>query len=304
MDRYVDRLGNVETHPHDDSSSAWMHGKHSTSHRVSLFSDSHFQGTWQFTSVRLLVNSAQAVAVSDEMESFLFILIHYAVRYLSSTIARDMDAASFIDQCYDVYSLWHDRIIVGQYKGMIINTGRLIFNHPVLGQEFNILFRNPPLDKLIWGLLRYLKDYYRDARILSSLADGDLPDAPPSPTPAAKRRKTSAADQEDDKPEAERQAGPSEEKPTLALSLPLLSGRRMPPPPPPPPTPSPVIPQPPDHTEVMKRFLEAMESSAWAHQPAIPDRIASARYKSPYKIVPVVPPGNVLSESELEKHLL
>ncbi len=57
------------------------------------------------------------MAVADEMESFLFILIYYAVRYLTSTIARDMDAASFIDQCYDVYSLWNsifDSICTGR----------------------------------------------------------------------------------------------------------------------------------------------------------------------------------------------
>ncbi len=228
------------------------------------------------------------------MESFLFILIYYALRYLRSSILRDMDAASFIDQCYDVYSLYEGRIIVGQHKGSIIQTGKFVWTHPVLGREFKISFSNPPLDKLISVLLRQLKNYYRDARILSSLLHND--ETPPSPSSIPRRnpkrmRTSTAASQGGDKADTEGQValrsapGPSQ----------VQNG---------PPAPQPVRVQAPTHKEVIKRFLEAMHSRTWVDQPVIPDRVASANYKSPFHIVPVVAPGNVLSDSELRKHML
>ncbi|PIL32464.1 hypothetical protein GSI_05166 [Ganoderma sinense ZZ0214-1] len=77
-------------------------------------------GNWQFMSVSLL-NRPGPANISDDLESLLLILIYYAVRYLQSTIAHNDDVATFLDECFDCYTINSGLVLCGGRKSSIVS---------------------------------------------------------------------------------------------------------------------------------------------------------------------------------------
>ncbi|KAI0365299.1 hypothetical protein BV20DRAFT_906689, partial [Pilatotrama ljubarskyi] len=57
-------------------------------------------GTWQFLSVGMLGRKPKAPGIPDELESLLYVILYYAVRYLSSNCE---DAAAFLEMFFDAH---------------------------------------------------------------------------------------------------------------------------------------------------------------------------------------------------------
>ncbi|TBU36902.1 hypothetical protein BD309DRAFT_877454, partial [Dichomitus squalens] len=82
--------------------------------------------TFQFMSANLL-NAVGPVSIPDELESFILIIIYYATRYLESNILHDTDVASFLDECFDCYTIDGDAILCGERKlSIVVVDGRLL----------------------------------------------------------------------------------------------------------------------------------------------------------------------------------
>ncbi|KAM5541548.1 hypothetical protein V8D89_004738 [Ganoderma adspersum] len=77
-------------------------------------------GNWQFMSVNLL-NAPGPVNILDDLESLLFILIYYAIRYVQSSIAYNSDVATFLDECFNCYTINEGLVLCGERKSWIIS---------------------------------------------------------------------------------------------------------------------------------------------------------------------------------------
>ena len=71
------------------------------------------QGTWQFMSIDMLLKRAKMVEVDDDLESFFYVILYYAARYLKSNIT---DVGAFIEGFFDSYEVHDGRYLVGATK--------------------------------------------------------------------------------------------------------------------------------------------------------------------------------------------
>ncbi|KAI0689366.1 hypothetical protein C8T65DRAFT_700277 [Cerioporus squamosus] len=79
-------------------------------------------GTWQYMSAALLSRSDKQVSVSDELESFFYVLLYHAARYLRSACAGNT-IANYLDEFFDQYG-WDDgRYVCGNKKLATIMSG-------------------------------------------------------------------------------------------------------------------------------------------------------------------------------------
>nr|VWO95670.1 Uncharacterized protein [Ganoderma boninense] len=162
-------------------------------------------GNWQFMSVRLL-NTPGPVNISDDLESLLLILIYYAVRYLQSTIAHNADVATFLDQCFDCYTINSDLVLCGERKSNIVSgKGQLL---PSSDSTCPISFAFS-LDRFIAQALTRFCALYKTQRYddwLEDATSGYSP--PPSPTP----QKPFPSNDISDKPILQREVSEEERK--------------------------------------------------------------------------------------------
>ncbi|KAI9058431.1 hypothetical protein FKP32DRAFT_1582064, partial [Trametes sanguinea] len=70
-------------------------------------------GTWQFMSIAVLNDHGKEIEISDELESFFYVTLYYAVRYLESNCS---DVGAFIEDFFDTYGLQNDAYKCGATK--------------------------------------------------------------------------------------------------------------------------------------------------------------------------------------------
>ncbi|RPD53593.1 hypothetical protein L226DRAFT_561064 [Lentinus tigrinus ALCF2SS1-7] len=111
-------------------------------------------GTWQYMSVALL-SRGKSIETCDELESFLYVLIYHAVRYLKSNVS-DVTVADYLDAFFDQYSRADDgRLTCGATKRTAIETGRLMIDRDAtLELKFN-----GPMNNLVRKLLSWFKSH-------------------------------------------------------------------------------------------------------------------------------------------------
>ncbi|KAI0689367.1 hypothetical protein C8T65DRAFT_673012 [Cerioporus squamosus] len=80
-------------------------------------------GTWQYMSVALLSRDKD-VEVCDELESFFYVLLYNATRYLLSPLP-DITIANYLDEFFDQYGWGDGRYVCGDKKKTTVATGRL-----------------------------------------------------------------------------------------------------------------------------------------------------------------------------------
>ncbi|RPD52553.1 hypothetical protein L226DRAFT_496191 [Lentinus tigrinus ALCF2SS1-7] len=111
-------------------------------------------GTWQYMSVALL-SRGKSIEICDELESFLYVLIYHAARYLKSNVS-DITVADYLDAFFDQYSRADDgRLICGATKRTAIETGRLMIDRD---EALELKF-DGPMDNLIKKLLSWFKSH-------------------------------------------------------------------------------------------------------------------------------------------------
>ncbi|KAI0760501.1 hypothetical protein C8Q74DRAFT_1296759 [Fomes fomentarius] len=125
-------------------------------------------GTWQYMSVAILTDIFKIVEITDDLESFLYVLLYYAIRYLRSNCD---DVGDWIEAFFDSYTLSRDgSYTCGEKKAMTLN--KLTFGEP--------------MDELFDSLFQSFKAYYA-VKLYDSIAQA-LPSAPsrgPSSAPMA-----------------------------------------------------------------------------------------------------------------------
>ena len=112
------------------------------------------QGTWQFLSVALL-SRLKEVEICDELESFFYVILYYAVRYLYSNIDEEL-VGEWIHNFFDTFGFAGETsgYVCGQVKLNAIKTGELIVS------EDETLKFNSPMDGLIADLLNMFKAHH------------------------------------------------------------------------------------------------------------------------------------------------
>ena len=112
------------------------------------------QGTWQFLSVALL-SRLKEVEICDELESFFYVILYYAVRYLYSNIDEEL-VGEWIHNFFDTCGFAGETsgYVRGQVKLNAIKTGELIVS------EDETLKFNSPMDGLIADLLDMFKAHH------------------------------------------------------------------------------------------------------------------------------------------------
>ncbi|EJF60928.1 hypothetical protein DICSQDRAFT_170784 [Dichomitus squalens LYAD-421 SS1] len=253
-----------------------------------------FIGCWQFASANLLTNSLQPVKNADELESFLYVLIYYAVRYLESNLC-DYDVASFIDQAFDCYSVYQEKIIVGQHKAILLRLGKLVYSS---FDVIDISFDNPPLDSLISELLSWFQVYYSEAKLLPttpSIHKATARECPGSPTPPPKKvakrlepasssirshithgnnRSRAATAGGDQPPQSRSDESPLERPPPRKITIP-------------------------SHRGMIWRFLQVNDDPSWVSQPPVGDRVQSANYTSNVTLLDTIEAATVRPGAKL-----
>ncbi|TFK91375.1 hypothetical protein K466DRAFT_632764 [Polyporus arcularius HHB13444] len=109
-------------------------------------------GTWQYMSVALL-SGDKAVEVCDELESFFYVLLYNATRYLLSRLP-DITIANYLDEFFDQYGWGDGRYVCGDKKKITITTGELEVAHTVK------LKFNSNMDDVLADLLSWFKAHH------------------------------------------------------------------------------------------------------------------------------------------------
>ncbi|RPD68728.1 hypothetical protein L226DRAFT_563783 [Lentinus tigrinus ALCF2SS1-7] len=87
-------------------------------------------GTLSFMSVARL-SLTKPVEVCDELESFAYVLLYYATRFLRSSCALDITVANYIEELFEQYNTEDGRIACSARKLHTILTGRLEVAHGI-----------------------------------------------------------------------------------------------------------------------------------------------------------------------------
>ncbi|KAI0363443.1 hypothetical protein BV20DRAFT_975682 [Pilatotrama ljubarskyi] len=160
-----------------------------------------FKGTWQFLSVGMLSKKPKVPDIPDELESFLYVTLYYAVRYLKSNCTN---AGAYLEAFFDAYTVTPEGIYTcGAAKSNALEThGRLYLMRNV---ELKL---DSPLDTIFRKLLLCFKAHYKiqsyrdrqtkpdDSAEPSDTAqddDQDFASPPSSPTTKPIRRTASRA---------------------------------------------------------------------------------------------------------------
>ncbi|KAI0357286.1 hypothetical protein OH77DRAFT_1451608 [Trametes cingulata] len=146
-------------------------------------------GTWQFLSVGMLSAKPKAPEIIDELESFLYVLLYYAVRYLRSNCEN---VAAYLESFFDAHAFIGKVYTCGQAKLSAVKTrGKLEVEDDVLlefGSPMDTIFR-----KLLVSFTAHYKiQSYRQTQLRArdpvetphTPPDNDqIPSPPSSPTP-------------------------------------------------------------------------------------------------------------------------
>ncbi|KAI0808264.1 hypothetical protein C8Q74DRAFT_1434838 [Fomes fomentarius] len=98
-------------------------------------------GTWQYMSVALLTGP-KIVEVCDEVESFAYVILYYAVRYLRSN-CDDLTVASFINDFFDTFGIENGTYICGSKKESAVESGKV-----KISRKTELSF-DSPMDKML-----------------------------------------------------------------------------------------------------------------------------------------------------------
>ncbi|KAI0641668.1 hypothetical protein C8Q79DRAFT_918903 [Trametes meyenii] len=126
-------------------------------------------GTWQFLSVGILSHQGKLVDVPDELESFFYVILYHAIRYLRSNCGN---AASLLEGFFDAHTLVNNSntYTCGLQKLNAVKTlGRLEINDDA-PLKFGF-----PLDKLFSSILFYFKAYYKVRSYRAKLQNASPP---------------------------------------------------------------------------------------------------------------------------------
>ena len=93
------------------------------------------------------------VEICDELESFFYVILYYAVRYLRSNIPRE-NVGDWIHYFFDTYGVSGDTYVCGQVKLNAIKHGELVVTPDEL------LKFGSPMDNLLADLLNQLQAHH------------------------------------------------------------------------------------------------------------------------------------------------
>ncbi len=100
--------------------------------------------------------------IPDELESILLILVYYSIRYLNSSIPSRAAVASFLDDCFDCFTLQDGKLMCGERKDALMREGKFLHYLPQSGLQ-RITFNGSPLDHLISESLKRFSAKYKVA---------------------------------------------------------------------------------------------------------------------------------------------
>ena len=100
-----------------------------------------------------MLSRLKEVEICDELESFFYVILYYAVRYLDSNI-DDKDVGNWIHHFFDVYDVRGDTYVCGQVKLNAIKRGEL-----AISPDEDLKFESP-MDNLLVTLLRLFKAHH------------------------------------------------------------------------------------------------------------------------------------------------
>ena len=132
--------------------------------------------------VAVLSNRYKILEIPDDLESFFYIVLYYAARYLPSNIP---DVASFIEEFFDAYCI----------KDGVYTAGAVKFESMLPGEESFLiskrnLFGSPPLDALLRTLHIGFRALYKvrrfEARQKVLPLSSEICDKVPPETPKSK----------------------------------------------------------------------------------------------------------------------
>ena len=93
------------------------------------------------------------VEICDELESFFYVILYYAVRYLRSNIPRE-NVGDWIHYFFDTYGVSGDTYVCGQVKLSTIENGKLIVS---AGKTLKFY---SPIDGVLADLLSWFKAHH------------------------------------------------------------------------------------------------------------------------------------------------
>ncbi|KAI0696474.1 hypothetical protein C8T65DRAFT_583405, partial [Cerioporus squamosus] len=230
-------------------------------------------GTYQYMSVALLSHLKANVEVCDEIESFFYVVLYHAVRYLKSNF-NDNTVANYIDEFFDQYGYVNDKYTCGNAKLLTIVTGKLANSTTKL--EFAAAGMNRVLNKLLsWFHAHHIVTEYDRAPKDSSSKSTVAPSSPLSPSrcpptppshPLTLASPSGAAlfteneiEAEGDEDDSESNVDITEDEDELAPTAPERRRARL------------VV----THAAMLKLLKESLEWGAetWAHSETLGDRV-------------------------------
>ncbi|EJF56420.1 hypothetical protein DICSQDRAFT_174936 [Dichomitus squalens LYAD-421 SS1] len=126
------------------------------------------KGTYQFMSVNLLSDLSKPVKVSDELESFLHVLLYYSVRYLQSNCSS---VTGFIKGYFDTYAGPDCQYTCGQKSVTMQSSGVLQIQRPYMPLQFF-----SPMDNILITMVKCFAAHYK---VLDHEARKARPHRPP-----------------------------------------------------------------------------------------------------------------------------
>ena len=130
------------------------------------------------------------VEICDELESFFYVILYYAVRYLRSNI-REGDVGDWLYDFFDTYGVSGNSYVCGKVKLNSMETGRLTVS---VGETLKF---ESPMDDLIADLLKLFKARYtidtydRNRAKLEAIPELEVSDSSLSTRLSARRRRPS-----------------------------------------------------------------------------------------------------------------
>lgn len=100
-----------------------------------------------------MLSRPKLVEICDELESFFYVILYYAVRYLRSNI-DDADVRHWIHSFFDTYGVHRDTYVCGEKKLNAIKNGELLIS-PTEKLKFH-----SPMDDVIAELLMWFKAHH------------------------------------------------------------------------------------------------------------------------------------------------
>ncbi|KAI0739851.1 hypothetical protein C8Q80DRAFT_1200609 [Daedaleopsis nitida] len=105
-------------------------------------------GTWQYMSVALLTEISKVVEIPDDLESFFYVILYHAVRYLKSNC---IDIPIWLEEFFDCFTVEEDTYLCGDKKKTAIEIGKL---PPGSAKSKTPLHFSTAMDNVISILLR------------------------------------------------------------------------------------------------------------------------------------------------------